>query len=163
RLMEVVIGLRLLQRGLAILPDQDEGRKEDRFERDHQRQELERVGVGAEETGHDPEREDRYVYPNEGHGAGKRSDLIGEVQLPVARPFPLLVHDHWRVLVIVRSVRRSWFVQVDLEGGHDRSRLLDPDAAPKEAKRADRRPRPDPPCLAPGKGWVASRPRGTTA
>src|SRR5262249_37305036 len=82
-LMEVVVGLRLLQRALAVLPDQDERRKEDRFQRNDQRQELKREGVDAEETRRDPEREDRHVYPHEGHRARKRRDLIGEVQLPV--------------------------------------------------------------------------------
>ena len=94
---EVVIGLRLLEGGLAVLPDHHERRQEDRLERDHQRQ---RWPWAALEREH-PDREQDSVDVDELHRAGKRSDLVGDAELGVGGAALDLLEDDWGV----RNVR----------------------------------------------------------
>ena len=58
---------RLLEHRLSVLADHDERRQEDRFQRDNERQELERVPICTEKAGCDPDGKDGDVDPNEHH------------------------------------------------------------------------------------------------
>jgi len=86
-LLEVVIGLRLLECGLPILADHHEGRQEDRLERDHQGQR--RPWTVLEEQ--HPQGEDRGVDPHEAHGSRESRDLVGNSQLETRVAFARLV------------------------------------------------------------------------
>jgi hypothetical protein len=76
---EVVVGLGLLERRLAVLADHHERRQEDRLERDDQRQRLPRAFLEKQH----PHREQRDVHVDEGHRPGERRDAGGDLELEV--------------------------------------------------------------------------------
>ena len=86
---EVVVGLGSLELGLAVLADHDEGREEDRLERDDQGQP--RPGIGLDEQ--HPARERGGMEVDEGHGAGEAGDRVRRSELGVGGP-PSGVLDH---------------------------------------------------------------------
>ena len=81
----VVIGLRLLERSLAVLADHHEGREEDRLQRHGHGEEVERELVGAEQTGAAPQGEDHRVDVDEVHRPRERRDRVGDTELDVLR------------------------------------------------------------------------------
>src|SRR4051794_19431965 len=96
--VEVVVGLGLLERGLAVLPNRDEGGQEDGFERHDQGQLRPRIGLDEEHP--DPEEYD--VDIDERHRSGVRGDRVGDSQLNAGGPLLLMGHDGRVVGMVVR-------------------------------------------------------------
>ena len=77
---EVVIRLRLLEGGLAVLADHHEGRQEDGLEGDRERQR--RPGRRLQKN-HHPQPEHEHVHVDEHHRAGERGDVVCDPELQV--------------------------------------------------------------------------------
>ena len=110
-LVEVVVGLRLLKRRLPVLIDHDERGQEDGFQRHEEREQLERVAVGAEEAGRT---QNAKIATCTQTKSIERANVgsFGEVKLPVVgSPLELREHDR-RMLCVVGRYN---------ENGHDRS------------------------------------------
>nr|WP_206686464.1 hypothetical protein [Kribbella qitaiheensis] len=98
---EVVVGLRLLERGLPVLPDHHKGRQEDRLERDDQGEFRPRIRLEHQH----PEREQAAVQVDEGHRSGERRDRVGDPQLQIRRPGTLVGDDHRMMPAAADQVR----------------------------------------------------------
>jgi len=90
-----------------ILTDHHERRQDDRFQRHHERQELERETVRTEKARRHPAHEGRDMQPDERHGARERCDAVSEAQLKVLGTLPQLIEDDRRVC-LSGGWCRSW-------------------------------------------------------
>jgi hypothetical protein len=70
---------------LAVLRDEDEGRKEDRLQAHGHGEKVEGEVVVAEALRGDPEHEERAVEVDELHVAAERGDDVGRTLLKAAR------------------------------------------------------------------------------